>query len=108
MKTDLHPIPTSFRLRRRKWLVTREDKAKPRSIYGGHAYPVSKKIVIYDEARGRKRTPHEQQKTFWHESTHAVLMAMGHKLAQDEAFVTQFGLLLEELVRTARFEGDKP
>lgn len=106
MKTDLHPIPTSFRLRRRKWRVLRKDKAAP-AIYGGHAYPVSKAIVIYDEARDRKRTPHEQQKTFWHEATHAVLMEMKHKLATNEAFVTQFGLLLEEMVRTARFDTEK-
>lgn len=103
MKADTHPIPSSFRLRRRKWLVAREPKAKP-AIFGGHAYPGAKKIVIYDEARNRKRSPQEQQKTFWHEATHAVLMTMDHKLSHDEAFVTQFGLLLEEMIRTARFE----
>jgi hypothetical protein len=101
--TATHPIPTSFRLRRRKWTVLRAPKGKP-AIFGGHADPTSKRIVIYDAARNRTRTPHEQQKTFWHESTHAVLMTMNHKLARDEAFVTQFGLLLEEMVRTARFE----
>ncbi len=31
-------------------------------------------------------------------------MTMDHKLSHDEAFVTQFGLLLEEMIRTARFE----
>jgi len=98
-----HPIPISFRLRRRKWTVKR-DGTHPRH-YAGTATP--KQIVIYDAARGRKRTEPEQQKTFWHESTHAVLMTMNHKLAHDEPFVTQFSLLLEELIRTARFAGEE-
>jgi hypothetical protein len=29
---------------------------------------------------------------------------MNHPLARNEKFVTQFALLLEELIRTARFE----
>jgi hypothetical protein len=99
-----HAIPSSFRLRRRKWLV----KRRPVSPSGTHAGlctpPPPKSIVIYDMARNKARTPGQQQKTFWHESTHAMLMTMGHKLARDEAFVTQFSLLLEELIRTARFE----
>jgi hypothetical protein len=95
-----HPIPTSFRLRRRKWTVKRSEAHK--NHYAGTAVP--KQIVIFDKARDRARSALEQQKTFWHESTHAVLMTMGHKLAYDEKFVTQFGLLIEELVRTARFE----
>ena len=103
MKTETHPIPTSFRLRRRKWLVERAKQSE-RATHAGQAHPATKKIVIFDEARKRKLSPGEQQKTFWHEATHAVLMTMSHKLSHDEAFVTQFGLLLEELIRTARFE----
>lgn|SRR6187431_145793 len=100
MKT--HPIPTSFRLRRRKWNVLRRHKhSRP---YTGVTLHPSKSIYIYDEARGRKTTDHDKQKTYWHEATHAILMTMDHKLAYDEPFVTQFGLLLEEMVRTARFE----
>jgi len=99
-----HPIPTSFRLRRRKWTVRRLTS----SVSGKHAGlcvpPPPKQIRIYDIANNRGRTAHQQQKTFWHESTHAILMTMNHKLARNEAFVTGFSLLLEELVRTARFE----
>lgn len=99
----IHPIPTSFRLRRRKWAVRRA--ASHKRPYGGITVHAAKSIVIYDAARKRKQTDHDKQKTFWHEGTHAILMTMEHKLAYDEAFVTQFGLLLEELIRTARFEG---
>jgi hypothetical protein len=102
---NTHPIPTSFRLRRRKWDVKHEAKAKPATI-AGHCKPTPKQIVIYDEARDRARSALEQQKTFWHEATHAVLFTMDHRLATDEKFVTQFGLLLEEMIRTARFEGE--
>jgi hypothetical protein len=91
-------------LRRRKWTVQR----RPHSPNGKHAGqcmpPPPKRIYIYDAALNRQRTPNEQQKTFWHESTHAVLMTMNHPLARNEKFVTQFALLLEELIRTARFE----
>ena len=99
-----HPIPIAFRLRRRQWRVRRLVS----SVSGKHAGlcvpPPPKEIRIYEIANNRQRTPNEQQKTFWHESTHAILMTMGHKLARDEKFVTAFALLLEELVRTARFE----
>jgi hypothetical protein len=98
---NTHPIPTSFRLRRRKWDVKRE-RAHKKAAVCGTATP--KQIIIFDKAHDRARTAPEQQKTFWHEATHAVLMTMEHKLAYNEPFVTQFGLLLEELIRTARFE----
>jgi hypothetical protein len=97
-----HPIPTSFRLRRRKWTIKREETSRKKHVCGT-ASP-AKKIVIYDRVTGRARSALEQQKTFWHEATHAVLFAMEHKLATDERFVTQFSLLLEELIRTARFD----
>jgi hypothetical protein len=105
--TTTHPIPTSFRLRRRKWLVMRA-KQSAGGKYAGITASASKRIVLYDVARDRARTPQEQQKTFWHESTHAVLRTMNHALAGNEPFVTQFALLLEELIRTARFDEEAP
>jgi hypothetical protein len=101
-----HPIPTSFRLRRRKWTIKREPESKRN--YAGLCAPTPKHIVLFDKAHDRARSALEQQKTFWHESTHAVLTTMGHKLATDEKFVTQFSLLIEELIRTARFEESTP
>ena len=102
-----HDIPSSFRLRRRKWTVKRKPNGRT-PAHAGLAQAIPKNIFIYDVAHDRKRTPLEQQKTFWHEATHAVLMTMGHKLALDENFVTQFALLLEELIRTARFDEEAP
>jgi hypothetical protein len=89
-------------LRRRKWLIKRDTASKRH--YAGLTAPTPKQIVIYDKAQKRKRSDLEKQKTFWHELTHAVLMTMDHKLKYDEPFVTQFSLLLEEAIRTARFE----
>ena len=99
----IHALPTSFRLRRRKWSVKHEPVSK-NGTYAGFCEPAPKQIILYDKALNRTRTPQQQQKTFWHEATHAVLMTMGHPLARDEKFVTGFSLLLEEMVRTARFE----
>jgi hypothetical protein len=82
-------------------VLRRQRHTKP---FTGVTIHAAKSVYIYDEARNRKLTDHDKQKTFWHEGTHAILMTMDHKLAYDEAFVTQFGLLLEELIRTARFE----
>jgi len=99
-----HPIPSSFRLRRRKWLVRKLVSSMSGTHAGLCVPPPPKEIRIYQIARNKARTPHQQQKTFWHEGTHAILMTMGHKLAHNEPFVTQFSLLLEELIRTSRFE----
>jgi hypothetical protein len=103
-----HPIPSSFRLRRRKWKVVTKERGD-RANHAGLCAPASKQIVLYDKTHNRERTQQERQRTFWHEVTHAVLLTMHHKLGQDEVFVTHFGLLLEELIRTARFEeGTQP
>lgn len=106
MNDRIHPIPNAYRLRRRQWQVLREP-SHPRN-YAGLTLEGSKRINLYDKAHDRKRTPNEQQRTFWHELTHSILFTMNHPLATNEAFVTAFSLLLEEAVRTARFEGETP
>jgi len=42
--------------------------------------------------------------TFWHEVTHCILYDMGHKLWDDEAFVTAFSRRLTHMIDTAKFK----
>ena len=50
------------------------------------------------------RKPAEMHETFWHEITHAILHEMDEtRLAFDERFVKQFGMLLSKAIDSARF-----
>ena len=61
--------------------------------------------VAKKDVRGNSYSAGERSETFWHETTHAILAAMGrHKLNNDEKFVTEFAKLLDEAVHTATFD----
>lgn len=51
---------------------------------------------------GRSFKSEEIDDTFWHEVTHAILKDMGHKLWDNERFVTRFARRLTEVVNTAK------
>lgn len=51
--------------------------------------------------------PHGVTHTFWHESIHAILYAMGHPLYKDEAFVDALSLMITQLIETSEFEDDQ-
>ena len=51
---------------------------------------------------GRSFKSEEIDDTFWHEVTHAILKDMGHKLWDNERFVTRFAQRLTEVINTAK------
>jgi hypothetical protein len=52
----------------------------------------------------RPYQPGEVRDTFWHEVTHGILYEMGHVLAHNEGFVSEFASMLTRAIETARFE----
>ena len=91
-------IPKSFQLMGHTITVQLVDK-KDWKYEDDLAYwdPDKNQISIMRQSRTQLRH------TFWHETMHAVLDAMSHKLARDEQFVDQVGGLLAQIMDTAEF-----
>jgi hypothetical protein len=60
------------------------------------------RVGRYSNPGRRKFTPGELNEAFWHEITHAILDDMGHRLSQNETFVTAFARRLARAVLSAR------
>lgn len=88
--------PSSFKVGASPYRVHYVDEDRGRE-YGAIYYSL-KSIVIYTKNRPEASV----SETFWHEMTHAVLREMGHKLYNDEKFVTQFAKLLNEAINSAK------
>jgi len=61
------------------------------------------KIVNKSTHRNKPFSAKEQEETFWHEVTHAVLYDMNHSLYNNEKFVTEFSTRLNNAIRSAKF-----
>ena len=59
-------------------------------------------IATTSNLTGRSFKAEEMDDTFWHEVTHAILRDMGHKLWNNERFVTRFANRLTEVINTAK------
>ena len=53
---------------------------------------------------GRAYTDEEIDDTFWHELVHTILYEMGHRLYNNEAFVTEFAGHLAKAINSAKFK----
>ena len=58
-------------------------------------------LATQSNLSGRSFKTEEMSDTFWHEVTHAILHDMGHRLWNNEKFVTRFANRLNEVVNTA-------
>jgi hypothetical protein len=58
-------------------------------------------IATTSNLTGRSFKTEEVSDTFWHEVTHAILQDMGHRLWNNEKFVTRFANRLNEVINTA-------
>jgi hypothetical protein len=93
-------IPTSFKIKRKKYIV---KGGKPRSYLRGQTQHDERIIHVYEnDKNGIPFLSHERGETFIHELTHAVLYDMNHPLWSDERFVEQFAKLLYEAIRTSK------
>lgn len=96
-------IPKQLRVGSKLYKVLRVRNI-PRRFLRGLAEFQEKRIQIAKRSSsGRQFTQAEQEETFWHELTHAILEDMNHKLYSNEPFVERFSKRLTRAIRTARF-----
>lgn len=66
--------------------------------YADHVISISRVYFM-----GGRMSAYEQADTFWHELTHGILHDMGHRLQNNEQFVTAFAKRLNKAVHSAKF-----
>lgn len=96
-------IPQSFKLGNRLYNV-HFTQAMPGRGHMGEVDYVKRQVTIArtSNVTGRSFKTEEIDDTFWHEVTHAILKDMGHKLWDNERFVTNFSRRLTEVINTAK------
>lgn len=96
-------IPKSFKLGNRQYTVHFTQAMPGRGHMGEVDYALRKvTIARTSNMTGRSFKSEEIDDTFWHEVTHAILKDMGHKLWDNERFVTRFAQRLTEVINTAK------
>ena len=96
-------IPKTFKLGGKKYTVHMVDKMPGRGHMGMVNHTIGEvTIAISSNLTDRSFKQEEISDTFWHEVTHAILKDMGHKLWNNERFVTLFANKLNEVVLTAK------
>lgn len=95
-------IPKKIKIGKQYYYVRVEPTHRAAQL--GYVQYGNRLIVINDKSAKKPRKPAEMNETFWHEITHAILHEMDEKrLAFDERFVKQFGMLLSKAIDSARF-----
>ena len=96
-------IPNTIKVGDKKYTVMTVT-ALPRLQMGNITY-AENVIRIADTSgySGAKYSQDSKRNVFWHELTHAILHDMGHKLKNDEVFVTAFSNRLHASIKSARF-----
>jgi hypothetical protein len=97
-------IPSRFLLAGKE-ITVRLRRAVGRGLLGRMWLDVGvMEIATHHKGKLRPlRGPYGLPQTFWHESVHAILYAMGNPLYKDEAFVNAFATLLTQAIETAEF-----
>jgi len=100
-------VPLAFKLSGKRYKVVEVDSmktARGRSIMGQLDFDKrSVSIATHNASTGRKYDKGEIGNSFLHELVHAILFDMGHKLATDEGFVTNFADRLQEALETFKY-----
>jgi hypothetical protein len=95
-------IPYSFKLGKGEYRV-QHVLALPQCRVGYVHYPPVSLIQIAQTSWGAcKLRARRRVHIFWHETVHAILHDMGHRLRDDEKFVDAFAKRLTQIVSTAR------
>jgi hypothetical protein len=95
-------IPKRFKLGDKRYEVRVIPMMEKRATMGEFCLE-DKLVTVAQQSNitGRYFKSEEMADTFWHETVHAILFDMGHRLAKNEDFVTQFSRRLNEIVHTA-------
>jgi hypothetical protein len=100
-------IPKTFTIGNKTYKVDVRPQISDKNIWG-RAHLSAGVILVathpMEAVEPRPLLGHDgQHQTFWHESTHAILYDMGHKLYRNEAFVEAFSQRLNQMIETAKF-----
>ena len=96
-------IPKEFKIGKKRYKVKQVRHTAPLGTMGSVHYEAGLVEIATNSGRNdRSFKQEEMSDTFWHEVTHAILRDMGHKLWNNEPFVTAFANRLNQVVNTAK------
>jgi hypothetical protein len=96
-------IPKKFTLGSRTYTVQMVRHTAPKGTMGKVYYDLGRIEIATNSGRNDRSFKQEEiDDTFWHEVTHAILRDMGHKLWNNERFVTDFANRLTQVVNTSK------
>ena len=95
-------IPIRIRVGKQVYSVDVVESMRHKATMGRTYYETGRiEIGANSNTTGRKFTDAEIDDTFWHEVTHAILYDMGHRLYNNEHFVTEFSGRLAKAIKSA-------
>lgn len=98
-------IPTRIRIGKQLYSIDVVESMRRKATMGRTYYEMGRiEIGANSNTTGRKFSDAEIDDTFWHEVTHAILYDMGHRLYNDEHFVTEFAGRLAKAIKSAQFK----
>jgi predicted SprT family Zn-dependent metalloprotease len=98
-------IPVRIRVGKQMYSVDVVESMRRKATMGRTYYDLGRiEIGASSNTTGRKFTDAEIDDTFWHEITHAILYDMGHRLHDNEHFVTEFSGRLAKAIKSAKFK----
>ena len=98
-------IPVRIRVGKQMYSVDVVESMRRKATMGRTYYDMGRiEIGANSNTTGRKFSNAEIDDTFWHEVTHAILYDMGHRLYNDESFVTEFAGRLAKAIKSAQFK----
>lgn len=96
-------IPKTFKLGETKYKVQMVRHTAPKGTMGKVYYDLGRIEIATNSGRNDRSFKQEEiDDTFWHEVTHAILRDMGHRLWNNEPFVTAFANRLTQVVNTSK------
>jgi hypothetical protein len=96
-------LPKQFQLGDKVYTVEQVRHTTPRGTMGTISYSDKRiEIATHSGYNCRSFKQEEIADTFWHEVTHAILRDMGHKLWNNESFVSKFSNRLTQVIETAK------
>jgi predicted SprT family Zn-dependent metalloprotease len=98
------PIPYRIRVGDKLYSIDVVETMRRKNEMGRTYYDLQRiEIGETSNVNGRKYTENEIDDTFWHELVHAILFEMGHRLHNNEDFVTAFAGHLAKAIKSAKF-----
>jgi hypothetical protein len=95
-------IPKTFKISKVAYKVE-QPLHMPRELLRGNIDYSARVLRVAEYCSGQKLLDATRNEVFWHETTHAILKDMGHRLHSNEGFVDAFSRRLAEVVASATF-----